>query len=172
MTERTVPGAGVFALMALLCAVWGLQQVAIKVAITGISPIMQVGLRSAGAALLVLIWSRWCGVTLFRDVSLAPLGVMVGLLFALEFVCIYRGLQFTSASRMVVFLYTAPCFTVLGLHWFAAGERVAWPQALGVGMAFIGVVVAFSDGMTRTTNTEFCAAGPCHAPKRLGGRPC
>lgn len=34
-----------------LCALWGLAQVAIKIGNSGISPLLQAGLRSAGAAI-------------------------------------------------------------------------------------------------------------------------
>ena len=133
--------------MVLLCAIWGLQQVAIKVAITGISPVLQVGLRSAAAALLVFLWARWRGLPLAgHDGSLRP-GLLAGALFGLEFVFIYVGLDHTDAARMVVFLYTAPCFTVLGLHWFVAGERIGWRQLAGVVLAFGGIIVAFAEGL-------------------------
>ena len=36
----------------LLCASWGLQQVAIKVAIQGISPLLQSSIRSMGGTIL------------------------------------------------------------------------------------------------------------------------
>jgi drug/metabolite transporter (DMT)-like permease len=148
VTDRIAPGAAAFAVMALLCAVWGMQQVAIKVALAGIGPILQVGLRSAIAAVLVFVWARWRGLRLFdSDGSLLP-GLIAGLLFGLEFVCIFAGLEHTGASRMVVFLYTAPCFTVLGLHWFVPGERIGGRHGLGVVMAFAGIIVAFGDGLT------------------------
>jgi drug/metabolite transporter (DMT)-like permease len=67
------------------------------------------------------------------------------LLFALEFVFIFVGIDHTTVSRMVVFLYTAPCFTVLGLHLFVPGERMGWKQAAGVLLAFAGLVLAFVD---------------------------
>jgi drug/metabolite transporter (DMT)-like permease len=46
---------------------------------------------------------------------------------------------------MVVFLYTAPCFTVLGLHFFVPGERMGFRQWAGVLLAFAGLVLAFID---------------------------
>jgi drug/metabolite transporter (DMT)-like permease len=145
--ERTAPGPAAFATMAVLCAVWGLQQVAVKVTLAGISPILQVGLRSVFAAVLVFGWARLRGLRLFdADGSLRP-GLIAGLLFALEFICIFAGLEHTGASRMVVFLYTAPCFTVLGLHWFVPGERIGWRHGLGIALAFAGIVVAFGDGL-------------------------
>lgn len=155
MTDRVAPGPAAFAIMVVLCAIWGLQQVAIKLAIVGVSPVLQVALRSIGATVLVFGWARWRGMRLFRDPSLRRPGMLAGLLFGLEFVCIYVGLEYTPASRMVVFLYTAPCFTVLGLHWFAPGERVGWRHAAGVALAFVGIVVAFADGLWRTTTTDF-----------------
>ena len=131
--------------MVLLCAIWGMQQVAIKVAAAGISPILQAGLRSGVAAVLVFAWAHWRGISLSaHDNSLRP-GLFAGLLFALEFVFIFVGIDHTTVSRMVVFLYTAPCFTVLGLHFFVPGERMGWRQAAGVLLAFAGLVLAFVD---------------------------
>jgi drug/metabolite transporter (DMT)-like permease len=47
---------------------------------------------------------------------------------------------------MVVFLYTAPCLTALGLHWFVPGERLHPGQWFGVLLAFGGIAAAFGDG--------------------------
>ncbi len=145
MNQRIAPGAGAFALMVLLCVIWGFQQVAMKIATAEISPIMQAALRSGLGAVLVFAWARWRGVVLFGgDGSLRP-GLLAGLLFGLEFVFIFVGVDLTTVSRMVVFLYTAPCFTVLGLHFFVPGERMAWRQWAGVLLAFAGLVLAFID---------------------------
>lgn len=145
MNSRTVPGPAAFGLMVLLCAIWGMQQVTIKIAGADISPIFQAGLRSGGAALLVFAWARWRGIPLFSsDGSLRP-GLLVGFLFGLEFLFIFVGVGHTTVSRLVVFLYTAPCFTVLGLHFFVPGERIGARQWAGVLLAFAGLVVAFAD---------------------------
>lgn len=155
MTDRIAPGPAAFAIMVLLCSIWGLQQVAIKLTLAGISPVLQVGLRSAIAAVLVFGWARLRGIALFpADGSLRP-GLLAGTLFALEFICIYAGLEYTNASRMVVFLYTAPCFTVLGLHWFVPGERIGLRHGFGVALAFGGIVLAFAEGMWRHTTADF-----------------
>ena len=155
MTDRIAPGAAAFAIMVVLCAIWGLQQVAIKLTLAGISPVLQVGLRSAIAAVLVFGWARLRGIALFPvDGSLRP-GLLAGTLFALEFICIYAGLEYTNASRMVVFLYTAPCFTVLGLHWFVPGERIGLKHGFGVALAFGGIVLAFAEGLWRTATADF-----------------
>jgi len=144
MHERTPPGIAAFVLMIVLCATWGFQQVTIKIASAGISPVLQSGLRSAIAVLLLLVWARWRGIALTQaDRSLRP-GLLAGFLFGLEFVFIYLGLSYTTASRLIVVLYTAPCFTVLGLHYFVAGEQMRRRQLAGVLLAFMGIVFGFS----------------------------
>lgn len=146
MSERKPLDGSAMLLLLTLCILWGLQQVAVKAAAPHMNPIMQLGLRSAVAALLVycLIWSRGA-VLSWRDGTLLP-GIGAGVLFAVEFLCAAVGLQYTTASHMSVFLYTAPIFTVLGLHLFIPGERLAWRQWAGVLAAFAGIAVAFSNG--------------------------
>ena len=136
-----------YALMVGCCLLWGLQQVAVKVALPDISPVMQGGLRSIIAITLLFAWARARGLPLFdRDGTLGP-GLVAGALFAAEFFLIYYGLPYTSASRMVVFLYLAPCLTAFGLALFVAGERLSVIQWTGTLVAFGGIVVAFADGL-------------------------
>ncbi|MFM0069974.1 DMT family transporter [Paraburkholderia sediminicola] len=144
-TRRTLDSFAIL-LMIGLCAIWGLQQVAIKSTNAALPPVFQAGLRSAFAAVLVWGWARSRGTPLFRDDGTLGAGLLAGVLFAGEFVCIFLGLTLTSASRMAVFLYTAPCFTALGLHWFVDGERLRRTQWLGILVAFAGIALAFADG--------------------------
>ncbi len=135
-----------FATMVLCCFVWGFTNVATKLAAADISPVMQSGLRSILAAVMLLIWARVRNIPLFNRDGTLRAGLIAGALFAGEFVFIYAGLAHTGASRMVVFVYTAPCLTALGLHWFVPGERLHAGQWIGVALAFGGIVTAFGDG--------------------------
>jgi drug/metabolite transporter (DMT)-like permease len=146
LPTRRTPDSFAILLMVGLCAIWGLQQVAIKNTNATLPPVFQAGVRSAIAAVLVWGWSRTRGTPLFRDDGTLSAGLLAGVLFATEFVCIFLGLTLTSASRMAVFLYTAPCFTALGLHWFVAGERMRRIQWIGILVAFGGMALAFADG--------------------------
>ena len=135
-------------MMIVLCMCWGFNQIAIKVAAAGISPILQAGMRSIIAAALLLAWAQLRGIALFRRDGTLAAGMVAGALFAAEFVFIYAGLEHTAASRMVVFIYLAPCFTALGLQWFVPGERLSAGQWAGVVLAFLGVALAFADGFS------------------------
>jgi drug/metabolite transporter (DMT)-like permease len=144
--ERKPLDGQAFSLMVVLTALWGFQQVAIKLTAPDVSLVMQAALRTVLAAVLLLAWARWRGIALFsRDGTLAA-GIGAGLLFGGEFVFIYGGLAHTAASRMVVFIYLAPIVTALGLHWRVPGERLARAQWVGVLLAFAGVALAFGDG--------------------------
>jgi len=135
-------------MMIVLCMCWGFNQITIKTAAAGISPIMQAGLRSVIASALLLGWAQLRGIPLFRRDGTLKGGIAAGALFAAEFVFIYVGLGHTTASRMVVFIYLAPCFTALGLQWFVPGERLNAGQWTGVALAFLGVALAFADGFS------------------------
>jgi drug/metabolite transporter (DMT)-like permease len=137
-------------LLITCCALWGLNQVAAKAALAEVPPLTQAALRSAGAALLVLCWAKARGMTLFeRDATLRG-GLLAGALFAGEFACIFIGLQFTSASRMVVFIYLAPFVVALGMPLIARGERLSTLQWLGLAAAFAGVAWAFAEAFSPT----------------------
>lgn len=146
MIDRKPLDATAFTVMPLLCALWGFQQVAIKLTAPDISLLMQGGIRSIIATLLVYLWARWRGVGLFNRDDTLIAGVAAGMLFAFEFVLIYFGLGHTTASRMSVFVNLAPVFAAVGLHVFVPGERLRGAQWLGVLLAFAGVAVAFSEG--------------------------
>jgi len=133
-------------LLLLCCVVWGLNQVAVKAAMSEMGPLWQAGLRSLGAAGLVALWASWRGIPLLaRDGSLKG-GLLAGALFGLEFACIFIGLQYTSASRMVVFIYLSPFVVALGMPFIAASERLAPRQIAGLLLAFAAVAWAFSEG--------------------------
>lgn len=148
MQKRTGPrDIDTLAVVVLLvcCVIWGLNQVAIKEALKAIPPLMQAGLRSALAAVLLFVYASVRGVRLWdRDRTLWP-GIIAGMLFAAEFLFLYIGLAYTSASRGVVFLYCAPFVVALGSHFLVAGDRLTAAKAAGLLAAFAGVVLAMGE---------------------------
>ncbi len=135
--------------LVLCCFLWGLNQVAAKVAIAEVPPLAQAAIRSLGGAALVALWARWRGIALFaRDGSL-PGGLTAGLLFAAEFGCIFFGLQFTTASRMAVFIYISPFVVALGMPFIAKSEKLSASQLAGLVLAFAGVAWGFAEGFTK-----------------------
>ncbi|MCV9921812.1 DMT family transporter [Pseudomonas sp. BT-42-2] len=143
---RKNPDAFALQLMLGLCLIWGSQQVMIKWAAVDIAPVMQAAFRSGIAALLVGILICWRGG--WGQVgSTWRAGLLAGALFGLEFLFIAEGLKLTSAAHMSVFLYTAPVFTALGLHFMLPSERLRLLQWLGILLSFAGIATAFAGGL-------------------------
>ena len=128
---------------------WGLGQVAAKVGLLSYPPLLQGGVRSLAAAALVLLWARARGVPVFQADGTGPGGLLAGTLFAVEFGCIFGGLQYTTASRMAVFIYLAPFVVAVGMPLITPTERLRPVQVLGLVAAFAGVVWAFAEGFTK-----------------------
>jgi drug/metabolite transporter (DMT)-like permease len=122
---------------------WGFNNVAIKLAIHDIPPLIQSSARSLIAAFLVGIWTQARGIALFKLDGTLGAGILAGVLFALEFLLIYRGLVWTTATRGVLFLYLAPFFVVIGSRWLVPGDHFRLSQWLGLLLSFLGIVIAF-----------------------------
>src|SRR6202050_548191 len=132
---------GAVAWMLMLCLSWGFNQIAVKLTLPDVPPMLQAMIRSAGALPVLLLIARLRGVRLFERDGTLGAGLFAGLLFGLEFVLVFRGLKLTSASRAVVFLYTAPFFVALGSYQFL-GERLRASPWGGAAPSFGGVALA------------------------------
>jgi drug/metabolite transporter (DMT)-like permease len=133
--------AGAIALMLMLCLTWAFNQIAVKLVLPEIPPMLQATIRSIGALPVLFIVGTLRGVKFFERDGTWKAGLIAGLMFGIEFVLIYQGLRFTPASRAVVFLYTAPFFVALGAYQ-VLGERLGGTQWLGLAVSFAGVALA------------------------------
>lgn len=138
-------------LLVLFCASWGVNQVAIKVAIPSVPPVLQAGIRSIGAFICLLLWMHWKKETYWKKDGTLVWGLLVGVLFSLEFILIYWGLEYTTASRSAIFLYTSPFTVALGAHFFIPGDRLGIRQVSGLILAFLGIIAAFHESMSLPT---------------------
>jgi drug/metabolite transporter (DMT)-like permease len=136
------------AMMIALTLSWGLNGVAAKLSNTGYSPVFLTLVRSALGGLLVFAWCRWRGIRLFERDGTLWLGMLAGLLFALEFLLIFVGLDYTSVARSTLLVNTMPFWMLVGGHLFL-GERMTWRKVAGLLLAFGGLVLIFSDKLSR-----------------------
>jgi drug/metabolite transporter (DMT)-like permease len=134
---------GATAVIVFLCLCWGFNQVMVKLALADIPPFTQAWVRSAIGAFIIWGYARARGISLdMRDHTLKA-GIAAGLLFGIEFVLIYRGLLYSTASRASLFIYCAPFTVVLGSHFLVPNDRFRWTQWAGLLMSFAGLVLAF-----------------------------
>lgn len=140
------------ALLLSCCAFWGLQQVLVKATLAEMPAAFQAMLRFTASTACLVAWCRFRGIALFeRDGSLWP-GLLVGILFAGEMLCVFLGLQHIPASRLTVFLYASPLWAALILPWVIRSERLRVLQWLGLLLAFLAVAYTLRDGLVRGQN--------------------
>ena len=128
--------------LTVLCLIWGLNAVAVKISNAGIAPIFCAGLRSVIATICLLIWMGFKRLELFpgriKD------GMVVGLLFGIEFGLLYMAILFTTVSSAYILLYTSPFFHALGAHFFLRGDRLTARKWIGLSLSFCGVLILLS----------------------------
>jgi drug/metabolite transporter (DMT)-like permease len=128
-------------LLLVICVLLAIGQVAIKVANTGISPLLQAGLRSFAAAAIVGGVALVRGVPLFRRDGILWPALLAGFFFAVEFALLYPGLAHTTAAHAVILLYTSPFVVAIGAHFLIPGDRLTRAKVAGLLLAFTGVAI-------------------------------
>ncbi len=153
LPEKSLDGRAITIVVGL-CFLWGMAQVSVKMANHGVSPIFQAAVRSVVATLLVTLWARMRALPLVHRDRTALHGLTIGLLFGTEFVFIYLGLSYTTASHAVILLYTAPFFVALGANWLLPNEPLTGRKLAGLILAFAGVIVTLWDSLGRPTRLQ------------------
>ncbi|MDZ7665785.1 MAG: DMT family transporter [Desulfotignum sp.] len=130
-------------LLLLVCAIWGGNAVSIKFSNQGIPPLLAATLRSVAAGFLVLLWAKFKGHGVLFPRGARRHGVMIGLLFGLDFLFLYWSVSFTTASRATIFLYSHPFWVALGAHFIVDQDRLHPAKAAGLILAFAGLWMVF-----------------------------
>lgn len=138
-------------IMLSLAAIWGANMAFVKFALADLTPLFMCGLRSLVASICLYLWMRYRNERVFPNYLLVLHGLVVGLLFGGEFAAIYLALKYTTASSTYILLYTAPFFAAVGAHFCLTGDKLSLPKLIGMGLAFLGVSILFSQG-TQTGN--------------------
>ena len=134
-----------FILVVIVTGMWGLNQVAIKVANEDMTPVFQASLRSFGSLVPLVVWCKFRNISLFSSDGTSVPGLLIGLTFACNFLLLYVGLSYTTAGHAAIALYTMPLYLSMRAHFFLPGERLTLMRSVGLIAAFAGVVLIFTD---------------------------
>jgi drug/metabolite transporter (DMT)-like permease len=130
-------------LQIFICFLWGANLVSIRISNQGIPPMLAAASRSVIAGCLLWFYASLNGLSLSLKRKDIIHGVIIGCLFGTEFLFIYWGLAFTTASRSVIFLYTHPFWVALGAHFLLRDDRLTLRKIAGLFLAFAGIVSVF-----------------------------
>ena len=136
------------AILLILAFIWGVNMAIIKIGGRELPPLFMAGFRSLIASICLYIWMKAKGMDIFPTKIILFHGIVVGLMFGSEFGFIYMALEHSQASRVYIFVYTAPFFTALGAHFMLKGDRLNLWKMLGLFLAFIGVLLLFTEGLS------------------------
>ena len=119
----------------------------------GLQPVFFAGLRSALATGFVALWLWVQGRPVRYTPRTGAAGLLIGVVFASEFLCLFLALDLTAVSWAVVIFYTMPVWLALLAHFFLPGERLTTVRTLGLGLAFAGTAIAILDRSHEATRT-------------------
>lgn len=155
-------GAALLVGVALLLA---FNQIIVKIVNSGLQPVFFAGLRSALAVVFVWGWLVWRKRPPRLNRTAYGPGIMMGVVFAVEFLCLFLALDLTTVGRTSVIFYSMPVWFAIMAH-FGMGERITPIRALGLALAFAGAAWAI---LSRTSGGEGSLIGDLFA---LGGAIC
>ena len=141
MRKDRLDGIGLGALLtvAMLLA---FNQILVKYVNHGLQPVFFAGLRSALAVVFVGLWLWYRGLLgRVRLADLAP-GLVMGALFAAEFLALVLALDLTTVGRSALIMYSMPVWMGILAHFFLPGERLTPLKVAGLALAFAGTAWA------------------------------
>lgn len=121
------------------------NQIIIKLVNQGLQPVFFAGIRSLIAIFCLWLWLVWKGRPPRLERRYIGVGVLVGIAFAAEFLCLFIALDLTTVTRTSIILYSMPVWLALAAHFVLPGERTTTTKAIGLALAFAGVAWAILD---------------------------
>lgn len=129
----------------VLCLIWGLNWIAVKVGIDTVPPLLFAATRFVVAGLLLSLWA--CRSARLADWRKAEVGRLFAASLLFVTLChgpLFWGMQYvTSGTAAVVEMSLTP-IALLGFGIALGQERWNWANALAIGLGVVGLGVLFA----------------------------
>lgn len=132
-------------LSVFLCAVFGSNAVAIKLAFAGLGVFTTAAIRFSVAALAIFVWARATGQTIGLKKGQLHQVLILAALFAIQLSMFYFGLSKSNASRGTLIANLLPFWILFLAHFFIPGDRITGRKFLGILLGFGGVAFMFAE---------------------------
>ena len=163
--KEKIDSFGAVALIAF-SALLGINHVVIKIVNTGIQPVFFCGLRSALAAICILGWMKYKNIPIKFPANEWKVGILAGIIFAFEFLCLFIALDYTTVVRNSIIYYSMPLWLSIMAHFLLPNEKISLSKSFGLILAFMGVVWAMLSKEVGSSNNGASIIGDIFA---LGG---
>ncbi|MEI6098699.1 MAG: DMT family transporter [Alphaproteobacteria bacterium] len=141
MRKDRLDSTGIGALLAVSLLL-AFNQIIVKYVNQGLQPVFFAGMRSLLAIFFVGAWLSYRGLWGRIRRSDLQAGLLMGLIFAVEFLALFLALDLTTVGRSALIMYSMPVWLGLAAHFFLQGERSTPLKAAGLAMAFAGTAWA------------------------------
>ncbi|MGD9084116.1 MAG: EamA family transporter, partial [Desulfobacterales bacterium] len=111
-------------LSVFLCAVFGSNAVAIKLAFAGLGVFTTAAIRFSVAALAIFVWASATGQTIGLKKGQLHQVLILAALFAVQLSMFYFGLSKSNASRGTLIANLLPFWILFLAHFFIPGDRI------------------------------------------------
>ncbi len=161
MRKDRLDSFGVTALLGVTLLL-AINQIMVKFVNHGLQPVFFAALRSLLGTVFVGLWLWGRGrPPVLKRAHLLP-GLLIGTVFAAEFLCLFVALDLTAVSRASVIFYSMPVWFALLAHVGLPGERITPLRALGLLCAFAGTawaILSRSSGGPGSLTGDLAALG-------------
>ena len=133
---------------------WGFLAIALKIAVTDISPVSVVWFRFFTAFTILSVWTLIFRRSDFRIFLKPPwLLVLTGLFLGFNYLGFISGLNYVSPASAQVFIQVGPVtFAFAGILIFK--EHVNWKHILGLIMVISGIALFYSEQISELIGSE------------------
>ncbi len=132
-------------LSAFLCAIFGSNAVAIKMAFAGVGIFTTATIRFSIAALAIFIWAKATGQTIGLKKGQLHQVLILATLFVIQLSMFYFGLSKSNASRGTLLANLVPFWILFLAHFYIPGDRITGRKFLGILLGFSGVAFMFAE---------------------------
>jgi drug/metabolite transporter (DMT)-like permease len=141
--------------------IWGTTWAAIRIGLAGMPPFTSVAVRFAIATAILLTAAKAMNVRLGVEPHEKTLWLLNGaLFFSVSYGVVYWSEQYVPSGLAAILFATFPLLVTLFAHLLLPGEPFRVRAGLGTLVAFIGIVVIFSEDLAKIggPKTEIAAA--------------
>ena len=138
-----------FLAIVLMCIIWGLTWVAIKIGLEDLPPFLAAGVRFVFASFL--LWP----VVFLRRANLPKTWPEVKkilvpgfFIYGINYALVYWGEQYIGAGLAAILFASLPFLVALFAHYMLPNEKMTFLKLAGLTCGFLGIVFVFYGGLS------------------------
>ncbi len=140
----------------MISLIWGSTWLAIRIGLETLTPFISAGIRFFVGALFIYIFMKWKRISIQTDLHSLKLYIVLGLFsYVIPFGLVYWAEQFIASGLTSILIASYPIFVIIFSRLLLPNQRIGPYQLVGVVLAFIGIIVIFSENISIDLTNDF-----------------